>query len=622
LQVVLSVAPLAEQVRVVPPIVDTTVTDAFGSVSAVVSAAQVEQLNAIDLASALRRTPGVTISRFNPVGAFGGEAGGAVFVRGMGASRPGGELKTYVDGVPFYMGIWNHPLLDLLQDSSLEQVRVHKGPQPQLFGNTFSAIDLATRRGRRAGLEGTVRVSAGAFATFIEQADVAGRAGRWEYAAAQGFARSDGHREAADGRLANAFGRLGFHPSPRWSVIGTVLGADNDAGDPGVEGRPETRTGRFGTSGVLATLTVAHAHERATGSVQVYGNAGDGDWRGQPAPDGDTRTTFALAGLRWREQATWLGAYLSGGVDVDRIDGSVQFDRVAPAPSAHFDADALTVTAPHVALDRVFDIGHGWSVQPSAGVRAYAHSVFDSAAAPHAGVIVRGLGMLALRGRYARGVNYPGQEVVALSALIPPLRDSWRALRPETADHVETGASVTPSAATSVDVSWFRDAVENRYVFGFPPAVAPPAFVNLAGYTLRGVEMSLQQRVAARWEAFAALTVLDASMPDLPYVPDQTLVAGVTGVAGPFRIAADLQHQSEMHVLARARSAGAANTERVDGFTVVNLRPSWLLPRLDGRVEVFLAIENLFDESYGYRPGYPMPGTSAQVGVTFRARSH
>ena len=46
-----------------------------------------------------------------------------------------------------------------------------------------------------------------------------------------------------------------------------------------------------------------------------------------------------------------------------------------------------------------------------------------------------------------------------------------------------------------------------------------------------------------------------------------------------------------------------------------------MLPRLDGRVELFLAIENLFDEAYAYRPGYPMPGTSAQVGVTFRARS-
>jgi iron complex outermembrane receptor protein len=39
-------------------------------------------------------------------------------------------------------------------------------------------------------------------------------------------------------------------------------------------------------------------------------------------------------------------------------------------------------------------------------------------------------------------------------------------------------------------------------------------------------------------------------------------------------------------------------------------------------MDVFVAVENLLDASYAYRPGYPMPGTSVQVGVvvTMRAR--
>jgi iron complex outermembrane receptor protein len=32
-----------------------------------------------------------------------------------------------------------------------------------------------------------------------------------------------------------------------------------------------------------------------------------------------------------------------------------------------------------------------------------------------------------------------------------------------------------------------------------------------------------------------------------------------------------------------------------------------------------VAIENLFDTTYAYRPGYPMPGASVQVGVSLRA---
>ena len=44
--------------------------------------------------------------------------------------------------------------------------------------------------------------------------------------------------------------------------------------------------------------------------------------------------------------------------------------------------------------------------------------------------------------------------------------------------------------------------------------------------------------------------------------------------------------------------------------------PAWVLPAMGDRTEVFLAIENLFDADYAYRPGYPMPGTSVQVGVS------
>ena len=72
-----------------------------------------------------------------------------MFIRGQGASRPGSEIKTYIDGVPFYMGVWNHPLLDLLPVNGMERISVYKSPQPQSFGNTFGAIDLTPKRAQR-----------------------------------------------------------------------------------------------------------------------------------------------------------------------------------------------------------------------------------------------------------------------------------------------------------------------------------------------------------------------------------------------------------------------------------------------------------------------------------------
>lgn len=85
---------------------------------------QIEDLNAGDIASALRRLPGVVISRYNPVGSYGGGDGGAVFVRGQGAGRPGAEIVTLVDGIPKFVGVWTHPLLDTLSVDLVERVDV------------------------------------------------------------------------------------------------------------------------------------------------------------------------------------------------------------------------------------------------------------------------------------------------------------------------------------------------------------------------------------------------------------------------------------------------------------------------------------------------------------------
>jgi iron complex outermembrane receptor protein len=77
--------------------------DKFSSTPAVITDETIRDLHAADLASALRNTPGTQISRYNPVGSFGGVEGGSVFIRGMGLSRPGSEIKTYIDNVPMYI---------------------------------------------------------------------------------------------------------------------------------------------------------------------------------------------------------------------------------------------------------------------------------------------------------------------------------------------------------------------------------------------------------------------------------------------------------------------------------------------------------------------------------------
>src|SRR4030065_498822 len=113
---------------------------------------QISDLTAQDLPYALRRTPGVVISRYNQVGSFRDGDGGAVYIRGMGSSRPGAEIQILVDGVPKFAGVWTHPLMDTMSADIAEKIEVYKGAQPILFGNmAFGAVNLITKRQKEEG---------------------------------------------------------------------------------------------------------------------------------------------------------------------------------------------------------------------------------------------------------------------------------------------------------------------------------------------------------------------------------------------------------------------------------------------------------------------------------------
>ena len=595
--------PLAPIVVTASPIIDGTVVDRFGNFTTSVSARQIGDLNALDVSSALRRTPGVTISRFNPVGSYGGEEGGAVYVRGMGSSRPGSEIKTYVDGLPFYMGVWNHPLLDLLPVNGMSRIDVLKGPQPAEFGNTFGAINLIPKTaGAAEGVSGGVQLTAGSFSTFTEQFDLAGRQGAVDYSFAQGFAESDGHRPSADGRLRNFLGRVGYQLDAHWKLDVLALHVDNTAGDPGELPALATQGERYDTMGSLVGVTLSHSFERLRGSLKVYDNTTE-------AVQSPGFTSKAdMSGLRLREEiSAWTGGLVTAGLDIDRMSGS----GVNAFIPVNFTSESLTLTSPYVGLSHVFALSGGWRATPSAGVRYYDHDVFGTETAPHAGLVVTNQQDWAFRANVSRGVNFPGVDVGILTAIMPFFGASWRSLQPETMDHKELGATWTPTRSTTLDVAVFRDKVANRYVMSFGPS---NTFANLGSYEVEGVEVSAQQQLGGGLSLFAGLTTLSATKADLPYAPANSVTFGLNWRQDAWSVSVDAQRQAGMTVLKQGRN-GSPNTASVDGFTVANLRVGRKVPLLGERGEAFVAIENLFDEDYSFRAGYPMPGRSYQFGL-------
>ena len=626
-----SITTLPPVVVVANPVIEGNRLDAFSTISSVVTQDQLRDQNALDLAAALRRTPGVQISRFNPVGSFGGNEGGAIFVRGMGASRPGSEIKTYIDGVPMYLGVWNHPVLDMLPINGMQSITVYKSPQPQINGNNFASVNLETKRATEDGIKINGRVAGGYFSTFSEQADMTGKFGKVDFMLAQGYARSNGHRPNADGELKNVMGRIGLRLNDNWSVATNFLYVNSTAGDPGDNRRSAPAVApRFYTEAAMFGANLSHQHGDWHGDLRIYTNIGQGKWLNQDAgnpfinpfdrdgPVTNTISKFQTSGVRWKETfSLWKGSQVVAGLDNDWISGSVHNNTVFEAfgaPPTDAKLPTFSITMPHIAINQTIELGKGWALKPAVGMRYYNHSQFGTAVSPHAGLSLISE-KITVYGNISRGVNYPGQEVAALTAIMPFIQNGL-SLSPEKLEHVEVGVKLSPSKLTQVDVSLFHDTVKNKYIFasGGPST----AFLNLGTYTVRGAEISVRQSITQNWSVFGGLTLLDPSINNLPFAPKRAVTAGVNGKVGPVRLVVDVQHQSDFLALNRSRDAatGSPNTTILDGFTLLNARISHPIKKLGKAGEIFIAAENLLSSDYGYRPGYPMPGRWGQIGLS------
>lgn len=604
------------------PIIENNSVDKFSSYSTVVTESQLRDQNAVDLASALRHTPGVEISRYNPVGSFGGDQGGAVYIRGMGVSRPGSEIKTYIDGVPFYMGVWNHPLLDLLPVNGMQSITVHKSPQPQINGNNFASINLETKRATEDGIHGNGKLSTGSFGTVVEQVDLTGRQGNLDFTLAQGHAQSNGHRPNSDGQLDNVMGRIGAKLSDNWTIGASVLSVDNKAKDP-YDNRlaAPAVAPRYLSSATMLTAFATHQHGGWHGEFRVYDNKGKGNLHDDNRPGvgwGTFLTNFNMSGFRWKEEfSPWTGGAVVAGVDQDRVSGDVNGPHTGGGMGIGGWAKMpeFRVTSPHIAVSQNFELSKSWALVPSAGVRTYNHSQYQSKSAPHAGVSLVS-DQVTVFANVSRGVNYPGLEGAALQAAMPFMfaGTTWKQLSAEELDHKEVGVKLTPTDVTQIDLSLFRDEVKNRYAYDL--AFAATTFYNLGTYRTNGAELAVKQQITRDWVVFGGLTMLNPSINNLPYTPKTAFTAGVNGQLGPVRVAVDAQNQSGVWALSRDRNTLNPNTEKVSAFTVVNARLSYPLAGLGKKGEVFVAAENLFNSNYAYRPGYPMPGRNGQVGLS------
>ncbi|MBU0969997.1 MAG: TonB-dependent receptor plug domain-containing protein, partial [Proteobacteria bacterium] len=569
------------------PIIQTNQTDTFGSMKTVITQDQISDLNAQDLETALKLTPGVSMSRFNPVGSFGGADGGGVFIRGMGSSRPGAEIKMLVDGAPMFMSVWNHPLLDLMSIDASNAIEVYKSPQPQYFGNAVGLVNILPKRKTDPGYFTSAQAAFGSYDTHVAKAEHGGNTGGWDYYLGGAFRESDGHRDHADGELKNMYGRIGRQLSDNWDLTVFSLINDNWANDPGVEGAAASlRQGKYETRAWLTTATLSNHYDTARGEIKLYRSSGEGDWLNQPTSTANVTENlyndFLFYGAKVKETMTLTkGVTLLAGADWDYTEGD--YDQTYSNGTAkRWDGDNFTILSPYSALSWQLGPDDGFHVTPSAGMRFYDHSQYDNEWAPHAG-ITAAFGPWEAHLGYARGVVYPGLEVILMSeAVLPALGNSWKDLDPEVVDHYEMGISIAPCPQALFDLVFFYEDGKDRYVIVPFSSGKMPHYDNVETFTIRGLEATANWQPVPELSLFTGLTLLDPDPSDLPYAPDVTVSAGMNWrFLERFKLSLDASYVSSVHVGSQVRKLNTDNSTTVDDFFLVNGKISYALDLKD-----------------------------------------
>lgn len=596
------------------PIVQEERNTVDGAEVVYVGAAQLARLSAQDLPTALRHVPGVAVSRYSPIGAFGGSQGGAVYVRGTGESRPGGTLAVLRDDVPAVGNFFSHPLMDLTPIDFSESLTVVKTPRPRTSPNAFSAVEMKTWRRREEGVGGEADLAGGRFMTGLGSFKVGLKEGFFDLAAGAAHRQSAGARAHNDARLDGAFARAGIELGEADYLTFIYNFADASVEDPGRRHAPTPKYERFATSMNSYVLRLESTHEAVEGFSTAYVTDGRIRWRkdhfsdvNPASPWGWSKTDWDTYGYRGLYDLRFGDFTLSPGVDVLVEEGRTRSINgktglVAAVPGSAW--QRMTIAAPYLGASYAFALNDDWKLTPSAGAKGYFNDKFDDELSPSAAIDL-GTDAYGAFASYQRGVHYPGLVFLAN-------REKWGtdACTAETMDNFNVGVRVEFEETLQARVAAFHNRIRNRLdqdAFGL--------YHNAGELDVTGLETSLRCRVNEDLSLYAGLAANHARQTHAARLPRWTTTLGAScRLAEYLRLDLDAEYVAKMFAYS-TRASDVGDLAEVAGFWTVNLRLA-----LDTRVclpidgEWYIALENVFNRTYEYFPDYEMPGIMAYCG--------
>lgn len=639
----------------------TPIPTRYGTQYNLVTEEQIKQQNSYDFQSTLQNVPGVMFQSKNLLGS---QTSHSLYIRGRGASHPSSDFYLQFDGVPRFGAIFGQVLPDSIPVSTIGGIEVFKSPQPSQFGNGYASINILPKYIAQEGQEVGLNASGGSYATVDESVFGGIKKGPFDFYLSQSWVSTDGHRDHSRAQQQNYYGNTGYQITKEWNIRLLANYVSSQTCAPMPDTTPTATNGvswpgaeRYDTETFFTTFTLNHQYQNFGGYLKGYWNETDFSLlqeltNGQRYGSGTgglwSQQEISLYGVRGKEKLhLWSGGEILVGFDLD-MTGLQNTQRTysgAAVPGINggraervWDFPDTTLFSPYVAASQLVGRPEGFHITPSAGYRYFNHNEFEDKSAAQAGLVM-GYGHTDLNFNYAQGVNYPTPVVlmnfVLTNAPVTNASQYWKKIKPETVDHYEVGLTHTWPESASLGATAFYDKGKDRFqAYMFGPI--PVQFNDPTGdYEIRGLELTGTVTPLKSLEFFAGATWLDAKakgvngieQDHMPYTPEFQLQAGGKWTfLGNFRLYADIQYLHDLYQGTASRTGtfnftdpGAVN--KLGDITLANARLSYLFdydPWHLKASEVFLAVNNLFNEDYEYAKGYPMPGTTVFGGVNLK----
>jgi vitamin B12 transporter len=581
-----------------------------GEAVSVLATPEIERLQSNNVLDLLRTLPGVAITRTGGIG-----TASSVFIRGAESD----QTVALIDGVKL-----NDPStpgggfnFGNLLTGNIARIELVRGSQSVIWGSQAigGVVNLITRAPTEE-LAVNARAEGGWRDTYQAVANVSGRVGPVAASLGGGWFKSDGLSAFVAGRERDGYENVGLNGKLLVDLTDTVA----------IDLRGYFSDGEAEVDGFPAPLfAFADTPERSR-TRELVGYAGvnaaflDGRFRNRAA------ITYTDTDRRSVNPSSTPNVTFDGAGRNERLEYQGIFT-ASPAFEAVFGAERETsrfrtssfggpVQRARVRLDSFYLQLSGAPVEGlrlTGGIRHDDHQSFGgtTSLAANAAWSLNG-GSTVFRASYGEGFKAP-----SLFQLFSDFGN--QALQPERARSYDLGATQRLlGGAIELAATWFRRDVRNQIDFvscfqnPSPICTGRPSgtYDNIRRARASGIEATLGLNPTEALGLRVSYSYVDAENRDTGLALARRPKSSLSALAD-YRWPVGLATGATLTMIGDSFD-NAANTRRLDGYALVDLRASYPLGR---GLELYGRVENLFDARYETVFRYGTPGRAAYAGV-------